>query len=622
MQYYPFNSWQKIYKEHFGAVASGENLRLRLLLHKDACCFKAYLRIRHDDEPNFKEIELSPAEWLEDYQFFDCELSLYTGIYWYYFRYESAHGEFFVTRCDGPVGHVSRDGECWQQTVYDAEFETPEWFNGGTIYQIFPDRFCNSGKPKSNIPEARFLTENWEKQPEYKQNNGKCSLGNDYYGGDLAGITEKLPYLADLGITCIYLNPIFEADSNHRYNTADYLKIDTLLGDEKDLENLCKKSKKLGIRIILDGVFSHTGDNSIYFNKYKTYDSEGAYNSKNSPYYSWFKFNNWPDDYSAWWGIKTLPEVNEDNKEFTEFITGKNGVLRYWLKKGISGWRLDVADELPDRFLENIRSAIKSENKDAYLLGEVWEDATNKISYGARRKFLQGKQLDSVMNYPFANAIIDFIKSGNSKKFIDTVMSVCENYPPMSIRTLMNHIGTHDTARILTVLGKSDAYTGDREWQSKQVLSGSEYDFAVRRLKLATLLQFTLPGVPSIFYGDEAGIQGYSDPFCRATYPWGKENDELITHYRYLGGIRKTTYSLKNESFIPYTCENGLVSYIRKSQKDSLFLAVNTNYYDIWLEAPEEFKGSEKALYGDAPNSDGWICVKSLCAVMLKKKSH
>ena len=622
MQYYPFNSWQKIYKEHFGAVASGENLRLRLLLHKDACCFKAYLRIRHDDEPNFKEIELSPAEWLEDYQFFDCELSLSTGIYWYCFRYESTHGEFFVTRCDGPVGHVSRDGECWQQTVYDAEFETPEWFNGGTIYQIFPDRFYNSGKPKSNIPEARFLTENWEKQPEYKQNNGKCSLGNDYYGGDLAGITEKLPYLADLGITCIYLNPIFEADSNHRYNTADYLKIDALLGDEKDLENLCKKAKKLGIRIILDGVFSHTGDNSIYFNKYKAYDSEGAYNTKSSPYYSWFKFNNWPDDYSAWWGIKTLPEVNEDNEEFTEFITGKNGVLRYWLKKGISGWRLDVADELPDRFLENIRSAIKSENKDAYLLGEVWEDATNKISYGARRKFLQGKQLDSVMNYPFANAIIDFIKSGNSKKFIDTVMSVCENYPPMSIRTLMNHIGTHDTARILTVLGKSDAYIGNREWQSRQVLSSSEYDFAVRRLKLATLLQFTLPGVPSIFYGDEAGIQGYSDPFCRATYPWGKENDELITHYRYLGGIRKTTDCLKNESFIPYTCENGLVSYIRKGDKDSLFLAANTNSYDIWLEAPEEFKGCENALYGDAPNSDGWICVKPLCAVMLKKKSH
>ncbi len=621
MQYFPFDSWKKIYKEHFGAVASGEIQRLRLLLHKDACCYKAYLRIRRDDEPNFKEIELSPAEWLDSYQFFDCELSLSTGIYWYCFRYESAHGEFYVTRCDGPIGHVSQNGEYWQQTVYEDDFYTPEWLYGGTIYQIFPDRFYNSGTPKSNVPNSRYLTKTWEKQPEYKQNNGKCSLGNDYYGGDLNGINEKLPYLYDLGITCIYLNPIFEADSNHRYNTANYLKIDPILGDEKDLENLCKNASKLGIRVILDGVFSHTGDDSIYFNKYGTYDSVGAYNSVNSPYYSWFKFKNWPDDYHAWWGIKTLPEVNEDNENFTEFITGKGGVLRYWLKKGISGWRLDVADELPDNFLENIRKAIKSENKDAYLLGEVWEDATNKISYGKRRKFLQGKQLDSVMNYPFANAIIDFIKSGNSKTFINTILSVCENYPPMSIRTLMNHIGTHDTARILTVLGKSDAYTGDRAWQSAQSLSSSEYDFAKRRLKLASFLQFTLPGVPSVFYGDEAGVQGFSDPFCRATYPWGKENSDLFTHYKYLGEIRKNTHCLKNESFIPYHLENGLVSYIRSSNQDSLFLAVNTNYYDIWLEAPNEFKNCKNSLYGDSPNSDGWVCVKPLSAVMLKTES-
>ncbi len=591
------------------------------MLHKDACCNKAYLRIRRDDEPEFREVELSPAEWLEDYQFFDCELRLSTGIYWYCFRYESVHGEFFVTRCDGAVGHVSRDGECWQQTVYDADFSVPEWLFGGTIYQIFPDRFYNSGAPKLNVPKTRYLTENWEKQPEYKQDNGKCSLGNDYYGGDIKGITEKLSYLHELGVTCIYLNPIFEADSNHRYNTANYLKIDSLLGNKKDLENLCKKAKKLGIRIILDGVFSHTGDDSIYFNKYGNYDSVGAYNSPDSPYHSWYKFNNWPDDYHSWWGVKTLPEVEEDNKEFTEFITGKNGVLRYWLKKGISGWRLDVADELPDKFLENIRKAIKAEKKDAYLLGEVWEDATNKISYGARRKFLQGKQLDSVMNYPFANAIIDFLKSGNSRAFINTVMSVCENYPPMSIKTLMNHIGTHDTARILTVLGKSDAYTGNRAWQSAQILSNAEYDFAVRKLKLAALLQFTLPGLPSVFYGDEAGVQGHSDPFCRATYPWGKENSELITHYKYLGNIRKNLNCLKNETFIPYTYENGIVSYIRKSETDSLFLAVNTNYYDFWMEAPEEFKNSTNALYGGIPNHDGWICVKPLSAVMLKTES-
>ncbi len=588
------------------------------MLHKDAQCHNAYLRIRHDDEPDFKEIKLSPAERLEDYQFFDCEIALATGIYWYCFRYESAYGEFYVTRCDGAVGHVSRDGDYWQQTVYDADFKTPDWLKGGIIYQIFPDRFYNSGSPKKDVPTSRFLTEDWEKQPEYRQNNGKCCLGNDYYGGDLKGITEKLPYLSELGITCIYLNPIFESDSNHRYNTADYLKIDPLLGSERDLENLCKKAKKLGIAVILDGVFSHTGDDSIYFNKYCNYNSIGAYNSKESPFYNWFKFNNWPDDYEAWWGVKTLPEVNEDNEEFTEFITGKNGVLRHWLRKGINGWRLDVADELPDKFLENIRAAIKAENSDAYLLGEVWEDASNKISYGARRKFLQGKQLDSVMNYPFANAIIDFLKSGNSKNFMNTVMSVCENYPPESIKTLMNHVGTHDTARILTVLGKPDAYKGDRVWQSTQKLSSGEYEIAVRKLKLAALLQYTLPGVPSLYYGDEAGLQGYSDPFCRGTYPWGKESAELLTHYKYLGEMRKNTHCLKTATFIPHHTENGVLSYIRECEKDALLLAVNTNYYDIWIEVPDNFKISPTVLYGDAPNSNGWICIKPLSAVMLK----
>ena len=618
MQYYPFDSQKSIYKEHFGAVASGVSQKLRLLLHKDAQCYNAFLRIRSDDENEFKEIKLSPAEWLYDYQFFDCEISLETGIYWYCFRYESAHGEFFVTRCDGSVGHVSNSGEFWQQTVYDANFKTPEWLNGGIIYQIFPDRFYNSKKKKSGVPKSRYLTNEWQKQPEYRQKNGKCSLGNDYYGGDLSGITEKLPYLSSLGVTCIYLNPIFEADSNHRYNTADYLKIDALLGNEKDLETLCKTAEKYNIKIILDGVFSHTGDNSIYFNKYGTYDSVGAFNSANSPYYSWYKFKNWPDDYDAWWGVSTLPEVNEENNDFAEFITGENGVLRYWLRKGISGWRLDVADELPDSFLEKIRCAIKAENKDAFLLGEVWEDATNKISYGARRKFLQGKQLDSVMNYPFANAIIDFIKSGNSKQFIRTVMSVCENYPPDSIKTLMNHIGTHDTARILTVLGKPDAYCGDRSWQSEQSLSKNEYEIAVKKLKLASILQFTLPGIPSVFYGDEAGVQGFSDPFCRATFPWGEENEELLTHYFYLGNLRKGCDCLKNESFKAHHYENGLVSYVREGDKDSLLIAVNTNYYDIWIEAPEKFKSDPEVLYGNAPNNDGWICVKPLCAVILK----
>lgn len=620
MQYYPFNSQNEIYKPHFGAVASCNSLKLRLLLHKDALCYNAYLLIRNDDEPDFKSITLSPAEWLEEYRFYECEISLKTGIYWYMFRYESTYGEFFVKRCNGSIGYVSNSGECWQQTVYENNFKTPQWLSGGIIYQIFPDRFCNSGTEKSDIPKTRFLQKDWTAKPEFKQNCGKCCLGNDYFGGDLKGITSKLEYLSELGVTCIYLNPIFEADSNHRYNTADYMKIDPLLGNESDLVNLCNTAEKYNIKIILDGVFSHTGDNSIYFNKYGTYSTEGAYNSTSSNYYSWYKFNSWPDDYEAWWGIKTLPEVNENNPDFTEFITGKNGVLRYWLKKGISGWRLDVADELPDDFLEKVRSAVKSENPNAYLLGEVWEDATNKISYGSRRKFLQGKQLDSVMNYPFANAIINFLKTGNSENFINTVMSVCENYPPDSLRTLMNHIGTHDTARILTVLGKSNLYIGDRAWQAVQQLTDDEYKTAVQKLKLATLIQYTLPGIPSVYYGDEIGMQGYGDPFCRGTFCFENANRELLTHYKYMGNVRQKAKCLKGISFKPYIQQNGMISYIRDCETDSLFLAVNTNSYDIWLEAPENFKFNSENLYGNLPNNDAWICIKPLSAVLLKKQ--
>ena len=258
MQYYPFDSKNKLYKPHFGAVASDQKQKLRLLLHKDALCSAAFLLIKCDDEPDFKEVKLSPAEWLEDYQFFDCEIALDSGLYWYRFKYRSPYGEFYVTRCENSLGHVSDQGQCWQQTVYDNTFKTPDWLEGGVIYQIFPDRFFNSGSKKSNIPNNRFINNDWNKQPEYRQVAEKCTLGNDFYGGDIKGIIKKLPHIAELGVNCIYLNPIFEASSNHRYNTADYFKIDPLLGTEADLINLCKAAKKLGIAVILDGVFSHT----------------------------------------------------------------------------------------------------------------------------------------------------------------------------------------------------------------------------------------------------------------------------------------------------------------------------------------------------------------------------
>ncbi|MCQ2455591.1 MAG: glycoside hydrolase family 13 protein [Clostridia bacterium] len=576
MNYYPFDSRNKLYKPHFGAIKAGETLLLRVILHNDAKVTSAFALIEEDGKNTF-EVKLEPKESIGDYRFYDAKLKLETGLYWYCFRYESDYGEFFVTKTESSLGIVSRDGGKWQQTVYEKDFTAPKNVSGGIIYQIFPDRFYKSGKEHKNIPNDRYICENWGKQPEYRQDNGKCSLGNDYYGGDLAGITEKLPYLHKLGVSMIYLNPICEAHSNHRYNTADYMKIDSMLGDENDLKELCKKAKKLGISVILDGVFSHTGDDSIYFNKYKRYGESGAYNDPFCPYRKWYTFCDEYPGYKAWWGVPSLPEVNEENEEFSEYITGENGVIRKWLSLGISGIRLDVADELPDGFLEKLRKCVKSYNKNAFILGEVWEDASNKISYGKRRKFLLGNQLDSVMNYPFANAITDYVCNRSSKNLQNTVMDILENYPRESITTLMNHIGTHDTPRIITAIANYGKFSGDRKYQSEYTLWDFEYNFAVLRQKIACLIQFTLPGVPSVYYGDEAGLTGFGDPFCRGTYPWGKENTDLVSYYEALGNLRRTNDVFCDGDFIPLKAEDGLFVFLRQKGENRLLIATNVS---------------------------------------------
>ena len=604
MNYYPFDSRNNLYRSKLGAVPANENLRLRLLLHKDAQVYEAFLRVVNDNDNSLCEIKMTPSnEWIYDYQFFDCNITTAEGLYWYDFRYTSAHGEFFVVKSENSLGIVSQtQGERFQLTVYDKDFTTPDWLKGGLIYQIFPDRFYNSGALKENVPDDRFVCEDWSKIPEHRQNNGMCSLGNDYYGGDLKGVMEKLPYLKELGVSCIYFNPIFEAHSNHRYNTANYEKIDPLLGCEDDLVNLCKEASKQGIKIILDGVFSHTGDDSIYFNRTGRYGNGGAYRDYNSIYHEWFKFYDFPNGYDAWWGVKTLPETNEDNDSFTEYITGENGILRKYLKLGVAGWRLDVADELPDKFLDKLRAAVKSENPNAYILGEVWEDASNKISYGARRKFLRGSQLDSVMNYPFANAILSFIKNGGGKALSETVHTVLENYPKCSVDTLMNHLGTHDTARVLTVLSKNDSFIGDRTWQSQQKLSEHEYINGVKRLKAAAVIQYTLPGVPSLFYGDEAGVQGFGDPFCRATYPWGYENQELVSFYKDLGKVRKECKAFVDGDFYTVFADENSVAFTRNSKNSTAFIAVNRGNNAACIALPDEFKVYKK-IFGKQVNN-------------------
>ena len=606
----PFCSRNPDYKTPFGAVKAGEAVTYRLLLHRDALCENAWMLLRRDDRAEPDRLPLTPAEWQGEYRYYTLRLTLETGLYWYTFAYDGGTGYHSVTRFAGGNGYLSTDGAAWQQTVYDAKFSTPDWFSGGVLYQIFPDRFAAAAAPSGEEAEPtacfpdRFLQTDRAAEPAWRQDaeaveSGRF-LGNDYYGGNLRGIAEKLGYLASLGVNCLYLNPVFEAHSNHRYNTADYLKIDPLLGTAADLQALCAAAKAQGIRVILDGVFSHTGDDSLYFNRKRRYPVDGAYNSTASKYYEWYKFEVWPDKYQSWWGIDTLPEVEEENPGFSDFICGEDGVLRHWMRRGVAGWRLDVADELPDGFLDRVRQAIKAENPEALLLGEVWEDASNKISYGARRRFLLGRQLDSVMNYPFRDAILEFLTAGQSMDFLDAVMTVLENYPKPAVDCLMNHIGTHDTARILTLLGGEKADGRDRAWQSGRRMEPADRTRALRLLKIAAVLQYTLPGVPSLYYGDEAGMEGYSDPFNRGFFPWGEADGQLTDFYRRLGEVRRSSPAFCGGDFLPVSSDAGTVCYIRKGGGEQILVAVNRWESPAPVEIGTGWDAAE-VLFGGSP---------------------
>ncbi len=619
MSYYPFDSRNSLYKSIQTAAPSGQPLRLRLLLHRDAEVISACLKYRNDNSDMVYEVPMTAGDWLEDYRFFEAEVSFPEGLFWYSFEYSSPHGYFYIVKTEHSLGIVSADpGAWWQQTVYSADFKIPDSFAGGIIYQIFPDRFNKSGNIQNPYPD-RYICEDWSAMPAFNQDNNPRRLCNDYYGGNLRGIIEKLSYIKSLGVSCIYLNPIFEAHSNHRYNTADYMKIDPLLGTQQDFTELCEKAKALGISVILDGVFSHTGDDSIYFNKSGRYSSLGAYNDEKSEYKSWFNFYDWPDGYHSWWGVPSLPETNELDPDFVEFITGENGVLRHWLRLGASGWRLDVADELPDEFLDAVRCAVKAEKPDALLIGEVWEDATNKISHGGRRRFLRGKQLDSVMNYPLANLIIGFVCGGNARELIDGILTLKENYPPACLNLLMNHIGTHDTPRILTRLGDGGRNPGDRQKQSEYKLPTLNRFVAQKRLVLASVLQYTLPGIPSLYYGDEAGCEGYSDPFCRGTYPWGTENKDLVSHYKFLGRVRSEHPAFSSGEFIPLYSDIGYVTYLRSCESEDVFICVNRWCDNAEITLPCGFENAE-VIAGNKPNGEKLIVNSESYAILCRKK--
>ena len=615
-----FNSRDAACRCPTGAVAAGTAIHFKITLPRGLHCSAARLAVTDDASGTEQVMGMFWCGMDGNREFWECHFTPeQPGLYFYRFFADTWSGTLPMSRGRGGEGEFRSGGPPWQLTVFDPGFTTPEWLAGGVMYQIFPDRFCCSGQEKAGVPADRKLHAAWGEQPDWAPDAGGKITNRDYFGGDLRGIERKLPYLKSLGVTCLYLNPVFEAHSNHRYDTADYRKIDPLLGTEEDFRALCSAAAKLGVRVLLDGVFNHTGSDSVYFNREGRYPGPGACQSQASPYYPWYRFRTWPGDYDCWWNFPTLPTVNKRNPDFARFINGPDGVIRSWLRAGASGWRLDVADELPDSFLDGLRAAAKAEKPDALVLGEVWEDASNKTAYGKRRRYLLGGQLDSVMNYPFRSAVLGWLTGADAAAMMEKILSIVENYPPQVLRCLMNHIGTHDTERALTVLAGEPAHGRGRLWQSGERLTAEQRARGLALMRLASLMQYTLPGVPCVYYGDEAGMEGYRDPFNRGCYPWGGEDAGLLAWYRMLGRLRAACGCLREGNFRPVLAGGDLMAYIRAGEADALFCALNRGTAPLTVRAGQEWCGSVP-LTGSAPDADGVLTLPPLgCAALYRK---
>lgn len=411
----------------------------------------------------------------------------------------------------------------------------PYWVQDAIFYQIFPDRFHN-GDPANDPPNL----DPWGAKPTIWS----------FQGGDLKGVIAKLEYLLDLGINAIYFNPIFQASSNHRYNISDYYKIDPKLGGIDDFMALLDVAHQNGIRVVIDGVFNHCGRGFFAFN-------DILENHSHSPYLDWFHLNNVPpdayspgdaNDYQAWWNYKSLPKFNTDNPQVRKYILD---VARYWIRLGADGWRLDVPNEIDDPvFWEEFRAVVKSENPDAYLVGEIWDGDP---------RWIGPDKFDGLMNYPVREGLIDFL---TEKKPADDFAAMIDRqlnqYPSENVYVMYNLLGSHDTKRIKTILKANQ-----------------------QKLKMAYLFLFAFPGAPAIYYGDEVGLEGGEDPDCRKAFPWDESKwDRDLRHLiQQLIAIRKKNPALKRGSFQQVFKDSkcGGFGFARMLGEENLLVAMNAS---------------------------------------------
>ena len=542
---------------------------------------EAYILISMQNNQNEKQIKLNYLWTENNINYFTCNIEQnLLGLYYFGIKIVINENEKWLT-IDGKLST-----ECikpWTITVYDENFSVPEWAKGTIMYQIFPDRFYRSTKYTPEQINYR-TTKEWGKMPEWKIDLSAKYNNTDFFMGNLKGIEEKIPYLKELGVKVIYLNPVCESQSNHRYDVGNYEKVDSYLGCNEDLKQLCTKAHKNGMKIILDGVFNHTGNDSKYFNEYENYDEIGAFQSTDSKYYNWYKHKE-NGEFEYWWGFKNLPVCNGENEGWQNYIYGKNGIIDKWFKLGIDGIRIDVADELTDDFINNIKTAIKRNKKDGFLIGEVWENAITKEKEGTQRKYLLGKGLDSVMNYPFTNAILKYVRFGDYQFFVDTIEQIVNMYPQDAINSLMNSLSTHDITRAITTLvGKGIEEENeliwdtkyDREWQiQNEKLTDEEYEIGEKVFKIASIIQYFLPGNSCIYYGDEIGMYGYRDPFNRKCFEWDKIGNNLNKFFANLGKIKNENDFLKNAKIEILIANEKILMFRRFEGNEEIIVIVN-----------------------------------------------
>ena len=533
-----------------GPVKKNQNINFKIKVKCDTNVNKVVLVLRYEKDNYTQFLECNLSYYDINYFVYECNVKLKnSGLYWYHFEVDTDEGMLYVNKSNRYVASLNSNEE-FPLTVIKKERDISSLYKGGIIYHIFVDRFNKVGRV--NLRDGFVYRNDWGGVIT-KNTSDRTLLNYEVFGGNLKGVIEKLDYLEEIGVNIIYLSPIFMAPSNHKYDTSNYEKIDPMYGNEKILQDLIDEAKKRKIGIVLDGVFNHIGSDSIYFNKENHFDVIGAYNSKDSKYYDWFNFNNWPDDYASWWGIKTLPSVNQANKDLQDYISK---IISKYMKMGLLGFRLDVVDEIHHELLTKICSSIYNEKKDALIIGEVWEDASTKIAYSNRRGYFLGEELNSVMNYPLKDALISYVYDNDCDKIFYVYQMIENNYPEFVKHNLMNLIGSHDTRRILSILKEKDNY--------------------IDKLKIISGLQYTFYGIPSVFYGDEVGIQEDAPDFSRKCYPWGKENKDILDWYKTLAKIRKHKVFKEGKLEFIKSCD-GVIAYKRVSHKEEILIISNVS---------------------------------------------